>query len=59
MPVITRHEKVLKFEKYQDIIHVEQIRDLINEILNPDEPKRATAQHVLEKYKTWFESFNN
>jgi serine/threonine protein kinase len=63
MPVITcktssSEEKTLSFDKFPSIKHVELIRDMLKDILNPAENDRLTAGQVLEKYKTWFDSYN-
>ena len=45
------------FEKHPEIKHVEIIREMISEILEPTEPMRATAEQILRKYAKWFENF--
>jgi hypothetical protein len=61
MPVVTSRtngtEKAYLFEKHPEIKHVELIREMIDEILEPNESKRATAEHILRKYAKWFENF--
>ena len=62
MPVITcRHEagkeKELKFDTYPHIKHVELIRSIFSDVLNPIEDQRITAGEMLTKYKTWFDDF--
>jgi len=61
MPVVTSRtngtEKAYLFETHPEIKHVEIIREMIDEILEPNESKRATAEHILRKYAKWFENF--